>query len=54
MAREYFCKEEMIRISQDDVVPLPNVMECYWNEEAFTRDYSWVHPDNGVLTGVVI
>lgn len=31
-----------------------HVMECYWNEEAFTRDYSWVLPDNGVLTEVII
>lgn len=34
VAREYFCKEEMIRISQDDVVPLPNM---WWNATGMKR-----------------
>lgn len=42
VARELFPGKEMIRISWDDVVALPkNVMECYWREESFMREYSW-------------
>lgn len=37
VAREYFSKEEMIRISRDDVVPHPNM---WWNVTGM-RSHSW-------------
>lgn len=37
VAREYFCKEEMIRTSRDDVLPLPNM---WWNATGMKRR-SW-------------
>lgn len=55
VAREYFSKQEMIRISRWRSAIAKYVKECYWNEESFMSDYTarLVSPHNSETVSLI-